>query len=139
MAFGLGSAARCICHKYREYLQKTQVRRPLKPSDHRPYELIRASLELRADPWWPILLLVTCEDFDGNPIMSTAEILESTRKLCPVERLQLINALMESLDEPDPVIEAAWAAEAQDRLAAYQRVELSAAPVDELFAKLREQ
>ena len=85
------------------------------------------------------MLLVTCEDFDGNPIMSTAEILESTRKLCPVERLQLINALMESLDEPDPVIEAAWAAEAQDRLAAYQRVELSAAPVDELFAKLREQ
>ena len=71
--------------------------------------------------------------------MYAAEILESARKLRPVERLQLIDALMESLDEPDPVIEAAWVAEAQDRLAAYQRVELPAAPVDELFAKLCEQ
>ena len=87
----------------------------------------------------PILLLVTCQDFDDNPIMSTAEILESARKLRPVERLKLIDALMDSLDEPDPVIEAAWALEAQDRLAAYQRGELPAAPIEELFAKLREQ
>ncbi len=69
--------------------------------------------------------------------MSTAEILESARKLRPVERLQLIDALMDSLDEPDPVIEAAWAAEAQDRLAAYDRGELEAAPIEELFQKLR--
>ncbi len=85
------------------------------------------------------MLLVTCQDFDDNPIMSTAEILESARKLRPVERLKLIDALMDSLDEPDPVIEAAWALEAQDRLAAYQRGELPAAPIEELFAKLREQ
>lgn len=69
--------------------------------------------------------------------MSTAEILESARKLRPVERLQLIDALMDSLDEPDPAIEAAWAAEAQDRLAAYERGELKAAPIEELFQKLR--
>lgn len=69
--------------------------------------------------------------------MSTTEILESARKLRPVERLQLIDALMDSLDEPDPAIEAAWAAEAQDRLAAYDRGELKAAPIEELFQKLR--
>ena len=69
--------------------------------------------------------------------MSTAEILESARKLRPVERLKLIDALMDSLDEPDPAIEAAWAAEAQDRLAAYDRGELKAAPIEELFQKLR--
>ena len=69
--------------------------------------------------------------------MSTAEILESARKLRPVERLQLIDALMDSLDEPDPAIEAAWAAEAQDRLAAYDRGELKAAPIEDLFEKLR--
>lgn len=69
--------------------------------------------------------------------MSTAEIFESARKLRPVERLKLIDALMDSLDEPDPAIEAAWAAEAQDRLAAYDRGELKAAPIEELFQKLR--
>ena len=69
--------------------------------------------------------------------MSTAEILESARKLRPVERLKLIDALMESLDEPDPVIEAAWAIEAQDRLAAYQRGELPTGATEELFAKYR--
>ena len=69
--------------------------------------------------------------------MSTTEIFESACKLRPVERLQLIDALMDSLDEPDPAIEAAWAAEAQDRLAAYDRGELEAAPIEELLQKLR--
>ena len=69
--------------------------------------------------------------------MSTAEILESARKLRPVERLKLIDALMESLDEPDPVIEAAWAVEAQDRLAAYQRGELPLGDLEPVLAKYR--
>ena len=83
------------------------------------------------------MLLVTCQDFDDNPIMSTAEILESARKLRPVERLKLIDALMDSLDEPDPVIEAAWALEAQDRLAAYQRGELPLSDLAPVLAKYR--
>ncbi len=81
--------------------------------------------------------LVSLRVFSHNEPMSTAEILESARKLRPAERLKLIDALMESLDEPDPVIEAAWAIEAQDRLAAYQRGELTSAPIEELFTKLR--
>ena len=83
--------------------------------------------------------LVARSKSGDNLIMSTAEILESARKLRPVERLQLIDALMDSLDEPDPAIEAAWAAEAQDRLGAYERGELPAGPIEELFAKLRAQ
>lgn len=59
-----------------------------------------------------------------NAAMSHTELLQSARKLPPAERLHLIDALLESLDEPDPVIEAAWLAEAQDRLAAYERGEL---------------
>ena len=83
--------------------------------------------------------LVARSKSGDNPVMSTAEILESARKLLPEERLQLIDALMESLDEPDPAIEAAWAAEAQDRLAAFKRGELKAAPIEELLAKYRSQ
>ena len=69
--------------------------------------------------------------------MSTTEIFESACKLRPVERLQLIDALMDSLDEPDPAIEAAWAAEAQDRLAAYDRGELPMSDLAPVLAKYR--
>lgn len=69
--------------------------------------------------------------------MSTTEILESARKLRPEERLKLIDALLETLDEPDPVIEAAWAVEAQDRLAAYERGELPMADIEPVLQKYR--
>ena len=69
--------------------------------------------------------------------MSTTEIFESACKLRPVERLQLIDALMDSLDEPDPAIEAAWASEAQDRLAAYDRGELPMGELAPVLAKYR--
>jgi len=69
--------------------------------------------------------------------MSHTEILEIARKLRPVERLHLIDALLESLDEPDPAIEAAWLAEAQDRLAAYERGELPLADLGPILAQYR--
>ncbi len=69
--------------------------------------------------------------------MTTAEILESARLQRADEQLFLIDSLFAMLDVPDPAIEAAWAAEAQDRAAAYERGEIQAAPVEELFAKIR--
>jgi len=68
--------------------------------------------------------------------MSHTEIIEAALKLRPVERLHLMDDLLESLDEPDPVIEAARLTEAQDRPAAFERGELHAAPIEELFTKL---
>lgn len=72
-----------------------------------------------------------------NTLMSHAQILESARKLPPVDRLHLIDALLETLDEPDPAIEAAWLAEAQDRLAAYDRGELPLADLTPILAQYR--
>ena len=69
--------------------------------------------------------------------MTTAEILESARLQRADEQLFLIDSLFAMLDVSDPAIEAAWAAEAQDRAAAYERGEIQAAPVEELFAKIR--
>ncbi|MES2946037.1 MAG: addiction module protein [Pseudomonadota bacterium] len=63
--------------------------------------------------------------------MTTAEIFDSACKLRADERLKLIDALLESLDP------AAWLVEASDRVAAMEHGELIAAPIDELFAKLR--
>jgi hypothetical protein len=65
--------------------------------------------------------------------MTPNKILESARKLPPADRLFLVDALLASLDEPDP----AWLAEAQDRLAAFQRGELPVGPIEALFAKVR--
>ena len=69
--------------------------------------------------------------------MTTAEILATARTLCPQEQLFLIDSLFEMLDEPDPAIQQAWATEAKDRLAAFDRGEIEAAPIEELFAKMR--
>lgn len=69
--------------------------------------------------------------------MTTAEILESARLLRADEQLFLIDSLYAMLDVPDPAIEAAWAAEANDRVAAYENGEIQAAPIEELFAKMR--
>ena len=46
-------------------------------------------------------------------------------------------AQTEMLDEPDPAIHAAWAVEAKDRLAAFDKGEIQAAPMEELIAKMR--
>jgi putative addiction module component (TIGR02574 family) len=69
--------------------------------------------------------------------MTTAEILANAKKLKPEEQLFLIDSLFEMLDEPDAAVQIAWAAESQDRLAAYERGEIQAAPVEQLIAKMR--
>lgn len=71
--------------------------------------------------------------------MSKTEILESARRLHADERLALVEQLLDSLDEPDLVVQSAWQAEAQDRLAAFRRCELPAMPMQELLAKIRPQ
>ena len=71
--------------------------------------------------------------------MTTAEILESARKLGLDEQLRLIDSLFDMLDQPDPSIHNAWVTEAQDRMAAYEQGILSAGSVDGLLVQMREQ
>jgi len=59
------------------------------------------------------------------------------RKLSPAERLELVDDLLASLDEPDPQIDRLWAKEAEERLAAYRRGEIKAVPLQEVLAKYR--
>ena len=62
---------------------------------------------------------------------------KQARKLSPAERLELVDDLIASLDEGDPKIDALWAREAEDRLAAYRRGEIKAVPLQEVLAKYR--
>lgn len=69
--------------------------------------------------------------------MSTEELLEQAKTLPPAEQLELIEALLNELDKPDKDVDAAWAAEAQDRLAAYRKGGIRAIPLEDVLAKYR--
>ena len=66
----------------------------------------------------------------------TSELIAMAAKLPPGDRLQLVEAILATLDKPDPEISAAWAAEAEDRLSAYRRGELGAVDESEVFGDL---
>lgn len=67
---------------------------------------------------------------------ATLELATLAAKLPPSDRLQLVETILATLDKPDPEITAAWAAEAEDRLAAYRRGELAALDESEVFGDL---
>ena len=65
----------------------------------------------------------------------TKAICAAAQKLSPVERLDLIDQLLESLDASDPSMDVLWAKEADARLSAYRRGEIRALPLAEVLAK----
>ncbi len=67
--------------------------------------------------------------------MGTEQIIEMALQLKPAERLQVIDRLHESLDQPDPEIDRLWREEAVRRLDAYRRGETTGIPMEEVFRK----
>ncbi len=55
--------------------------------------------------------------------------------LQPVERIRLVEAILYSLDKPDPEIEKSWIAESEARYEAYKRGELQTKNWDEIKKK----
>jgi putative addiction module component (TIGR02574 family) len=64
------------------------------------------------------------------------ELASLAAKLPPSDRLQLVETILATLNQPDPGITAAWSAEAEERLAAYRRGELVAVDESEVFGDL---
>jgi putative addiction module component (TIGR02574 family) len=60
---------------------------------------------------------------------------DAARNLSPDERLELVDQILESLDEPNSELDVLWAKEAEDRLVAYRRGDLQAIPMTEVLAK----
>ncbi|MCP4696072.1 MAG: addiction module protein, partial [Gammaproteobacteria bacterium] len=52
--------------------------------------------------------------------------------LRPTERIQLVEAILYSLDKPDPDIEKSWVSESEARYEAYKRGELKAIDWDDI-------
>lgn len=67
------------------------------------------------------------------------ELVSLAAKLPPNERIELVESILATLDQPDPEIAAAWAKEAADRLAAFRRGEVAAVSEEEVFGKLLSQ
>ena len=66
----------------------------------------------------------------------TAEALSAQAvQLPPEERMALVERILDSLDEPDAYLDALWAKEADDRLAAYRRGEIRAVALSDVIAK----
>jgi len=67
-------------------------------------------------------------------------MLESALALPPVERVELVEEMLSSLDFPARAdVDALWAREAEDRIAAYEKGELIARPAEaqELAARAK--
>ena len=57
---------------------------------------------------------------------SVDQLAKKADGLQPVERIRLVEAILYSLDKPDPNIELSWIAESEDRYEAYKRREIDA-------------
>lgn len=66
------------------------------------------------------------------------KILEEALSLDPIERVELIDELLESLDKPDREIDALWSAEAESRLEAFKNQKLNAVSLDQVLEKYKE-
>ena len=69
---------------------------------------------------------------------TAADLAQRGKQLPRDERERLVDALLESLNEPaSSELDAAWQAEIERRLSAYDRGEVAAIPAEEVFAKAR--
>ncbi|GFE89417.1 addiction module protein [Steroidobacter agaridevorans] len=68
---------------------------------------------------------------------SLKQILEQARALSTEDRAKLINSLLESLDSPLSAVEKVWAEEIEQRIAGFDRGEISAYPAEDVFADAR--
>jgi putative addiction module component (TIGR02574 family) len=63
---------------------------------------------------------------------SVEELVKKAIVLDPQERIRLVEAILFSLDKPDPEIEKNWIAESEARYDAFKRGELEAEDWDEI-------
>ena len=68
---------------------------------------------------------------------STQAIIKQANQLSASEKIELIDALLASVDKPDTEIDALWTKEAEDRLAAYSAGTIKALDLNQVLAKYR--
>ena len=74
-----------------------------------------------------------------NPMINekVKALSQEARKLAPAERAAITDDLIASLDRPAPKVDAVWAKEAEERLAAHDRGEMAAHEISDVIRNLR--
>ncbi|MCW8900258.1 MAG: addiction module protein [Gammaproteobacteria bacterium] len=65
------------------------------------------------------------------------DILEKAIALQPLEKAELVDTLISSLDRSDSVLDQLWAKEAESRLSAYKMGELKSISLNEVLSKYK--
>jgi putative addiction module component (TIGR02574 family) len=68
---------------------------------------------------------------------ASKEILKEALNLTPVEKAELIDKLLYSLDKPDKELDKLWVEEAEDRIDAYDQGKIKALTIQEVLEKYR--
>lgn len=63
------------------------------------------------------------------------KILEDLLKLTPLEKANIIDILLKSLDEPDAMMDKLWAEEAENRIDGFERGEVKSISLDDFFGR----
>lgn len=66
----------------------------------------------------------------------TIEILKEVLSMPPEERAALADGILASLEPSDPRIMELWAAEAEDRVTAFERGEIAAVSAESVFEEI---
>jgi len=66
-----------------------------------------------------------------------ANLLKDALSLDAPSRAELVDELLDSLDQPDKVIDALWGEEAESRIDAYDRGEIKSVSVHEVMARYK--
>ena len=69
---------------------------------------------------------------------TTEELVSQIKDLPDVEKLRLVEAILDDLDQRDPEIDQVWAAEARKRWAAYKAGLLPTISYEEVMTRHRE-
>ena len=65
------------------------------------------------------------------------DILEQAISLQPIEKAELVDTLISSLDKSDSSLDQLWASEAESRLSAYKNGKLKSISLDEVLSKYK--
>ncbi len=68
---------------------------------------------------------------------ASKEIFEKALSLKPLEKAELVDKLLSSLDQPDQAISELWAREAESRLDAYEQGKLKAVSLERVLSKYK--
>jgi len=70
-------------------------------------------------------------------VTNTEQIMKEALELPSIERANLADRLLSSLDQPDKGIDEIWRREIEDRIAAYDTSKAETVSVEEVMAKYR--